>query len=194
MIGWLHRHHDDVSIGHSRGDMAHLERLSDSWTQAEFTAVNERRAWGDHFTLTALCGAIREKHRLSIRIKVRRPSGQVDFVSEPMMAETIYDATLHLAFSGNHYLSIINERVSSQCAHRAQTRLLSACSSEPIRSCVGRPRPQVAYPVIRSPSPTSPPPPRMPTEPNHQLIALLGKASHLPSPACSSLDFYSPHE
>ena len=39
MLEWLSRHHDDATIGHTRGDMGHVELLSDKWTAAEINGV-----------------------------------------------------------------------------------------------------------------------------------------------------------
>jgi len=70
MLEWLARHRNDITIGLRRGDMAHVELLSDNWTDAEFRAVMERKACGDHYTLTALCGALRESHGVCAQVKV----------------------------------------------------------------------------------------------------------------------------
>jgi|EP00966_Prymnesium_polylepis_P326347 hypothetical protein len=107
MLDWLARHHDDVTIGHTRGDMGHVEVISDKWTAAEFNGVMARTAWGDHFTLGALCAVVRELHGMRACVKVQHLSGQIDCVAEPNTDAVYCDVTLELAYTGNHYLSIV---------------------------------------------------------------------------------------
>ena len=68
MLDWLAMHRDDVTIGWTRGDMGQVDLLSDAWTAAEFTGVMARTAWGDHFTLAALCGVLHERHGIRARV------------------------------------------------------------------------------------------------------------------------------
>ena len=67
MIEWLKAHSDDVSVHGVRGDMAAITRLSDCWTAAEFNAVVDRTAWGDHFTLAAMLGMLQSDHSINAK-------------------------------------------------------------------------------------------------------------------------------
>ena len=94
MLDWLARHHNDVTIGHTRGDMGQVELLSDKWTAAEYSGVMDRTAWGDHFTLGDMCGVIRERHGVHARVKVLHLSGRIDWVHEPNVDVVHCDITL----------------------------------------------------------------------------------------------------
>ena len=121
MLSWLAAHQDDVSIGHMRGLMGHIEVLSDKWTADEFSAIMARTAWGDHITLGALCGVLRELHGVHAAANVLHLSGQIDYVTEPNVGVVHCDFVLELAYTGNHYLSIIELARPPECASRAGT-------------------------------------------------------------------------
>jgi hypothetical protein len=77
-----------------------------------------RVAWGNHVTLAALCGMLRERHGLRAHVKVWRLDGRIDDVREPNADAGAPEVTLNVAYTGDHYLSIIKSTASPKCARQ----------------------------------------------------------------------------
>ena len=109
MIGWLQAHANDVTVTAVEGDAGRLSRLSDAWIPKEISDIVSRcpRAWGDHITLVALLGWTHETYNILAAADVTRMCGRIDEVTVPGIEIGPAVHRFRLAYTGNHYLSIV---------------------------------------------------------------------------------------
>lgn len=109
MLTWLKAHADDETIVAAVGDCARFGRRSEGWDQREVEGLLARRAsaWGDHLPLSALLGFTYERFGITARARIFRLDGSICSVFVPDHEGDEVEVELQLAYTGNHYLSVI---------------------------------------------------------------------------------------
>ena len=128
MLNWLRRHAADEVIVAAQGDCARFGRRDEGWDHGEVEELLSKRAsaWGDHTPLSALLGFVYERFGLVACARIIRLDGSIDAVFTPDNEDDDVEVELQLAYTGNHYLSIVP---LAECAKRCGGTCSRACIS-----------------------------------------------------------------